>query len=186
MIADRLEVDPWELISLANRHPRVNILRPGPGVGGHCIAVDPWFIVHAAPEDTPLIRSARATNLSKTEWLFRKLSEEVTAKGGEVACLGLAYKADVDDLRESPALWLAGRLGEEFPGRVLAVEPHVDALPEGVSGVRLVGLDEALASAEVIAVLVGHRAFDRVRTSLEPGDGRTVIDAVGLLRDRGG
>ncbi|HSG50456.1 MAG TPA: UDP-N-acetyl-D-mannosamine dehydrogenase, partial [Longimicrobiales bacterium] len=123
IIAGRLGVDPFELISLANRHPRVNILQPGPGVGGHCIAVDPWFIVHADPEQSRFIRAARETNLAKTRWVIDRVVEAVEAAGDDagIACFGLAYKADVDDLRESPALEIAVELARRFPGRVTAV-----------------------------------------------------------------
>lgn len=184
MIADRLGVDPWELISLANRHPRVNVLQPGPGVGGHCIAVDPWFIVHAAPEEARFIQAARETNLRKTDWVYERIQAEMSRTDGPVACLGLAYKADVDDLRESPALELTARLGEEFPGRVLAVDPHVDALPPGVEGVHLVPLADALGAASVVLLLVAHRAFDEVRPLLETTRQHRVVDTVGLLRRR--
>jgi UDP-N-acetyl-D-mannosaminuronic acid dehydrogenase len=184
MIAERLEIDPWELISLANRHPRVNILQPGPGVGGHCIAVDPWFIVHAAPEESRFIRAARTVNLAKTEWLLERIGAAIDQREGQVACLGLAYKANVDDLRESPAVSITARLGERFPGRILAVEPHIPELPAGMPGVRLVGLDEALAAAELVVVLVAHRAFEGIRDALETHGAGTVIDAVGLLRGR--
>ena len=184
LVCDSLGIDPWELIGLANRHPRVDILQPGPGVGGHCIAVDPWFIVHSAPERTPLIRAARQVNGSKPLWV----AEQVLAacQGIEapvIACLGLAYKADVGDLRESPAIAVIERLQETCPGRLLVVEPHVDDLPPGLAAggrTALVSLDQALA-ADVILLLTDHEEFRRVdRTCLA---GKRVIDTRGIWRD---
>lgn len=179
MIAERLEIDPWELISLANRHPRVNILQPGPGVGGHCIAVDPWFIVHAAPEEARFIQAARETNLRKTDWVFEKVVAAVEASGPDtvIACLGLAYKANVDDLRESPALQVTLRLAERFPGRVIAVEPHVAA--GAVHGVQVVDLETALDLAKFVVGLVGHAVF-RGRSVR---DGAALLDFTGVLVD---
>ena len=181
LVCDSLGMDPWELIGLANRHPRVDILQPGPGVGGHCIAVDPWFIVHSAPERTPLIRAARQVNGGKPLWV----AEQVLAacQGIEapvIACLGLAYKADVGDLRESPAIAVIERLQETCPGRLLVVEPHVDDLPPGLATggrTELVSLDRALA-ADVIVLLTDHEEFRRV----DPGclAGKRVIDTRGI------
>ena len=183
LVCDSLGVDPWELIGLANRHPRVDVLQPGPGVGGHCIAVDPWFIVHSAPERTPLIRAARQVNAGKPLWV----AEQVLAacQGIEhpvIACLGLAYKADVGDLRESPAVSVIKRLQETCTGRLLVVEPHVEALPAGLAGcgrTELVCLDQALA-ADVIVLLTDHEEFRRV----DPGclAGTRVIDTKGVWR----
>ena len=181
LVCDSLRVDPWELIGLANRHPHVDILQPGPGVGGHCIAVDPWFIVHSAPERTPLIRAARQVNGGKPLWV----AEQVLAacQGIEapvIACLGLAYKADVGDLRESPAIAVIERLQETCPGRLLVVEPHVGDLPPGLAAggrTELASLDQALA-ADVILLLTDHEEFRRVdRTCLA---GKRVIDTRGI------
>ena len=182
---DSLGIDPWELIGLANRHPRVDILQPGPGVGGHCIAVDPWFIVHSAPERTPLIRAARQVNGSKPLWV----AEQVLAacQGIEapvIACLGLAYKADVGDLRESPAIAVIERLQETCPGRLLVVEPHVNDLPPGLAAggrTELVCLDRALA-ADVILLLTDHKAFRSVDPSRLAG--MRIIDTRGIWRDK--
>ncbi len=183
MIADRLDVDPWALISRANRHPRVNILQPGPGVGGHCIAVDPWFIVHAAPEEARFIQAARETNLRKTNWVFDRVVSVVDGMHPEarIACLGLAYKADVDDLRESPALDIALRLAERYPGRVVAVEPHIRELPPNATarGLRLSTLDEEVEGASILVGLVNHRAF---QGSLGVEDGRSIVDAQGMFK----
>ena len=184
LVCDSLGIDPWELIGLANRHPRVDILQPGPGVGGHCIAVDPWFIVHSAPELTPLIRAARQVNGGKP----LRVAEQVLAacQGIEapvIACLGLAYKADVGDLRESPAIAVIERLQETCPGRLLVVEPHVDDLPPGLAAggrTALVSLDQALA-ADVLVLLTDHEEFRRLdRTCLA---GKRVIDTRGIWRD---
>lgn len=192
MICDRLGIDVWELIILANRHPRVNILQPGAGVGGHCIAVDPWFIVASAPEEALLIRAARSRNDSKPHWvlekgraaLFQAMSNNPTRSLSEmtVACLGLAFKPNIDDLRESPALEITRAFGA-IGCKVLAVEPHIEQLPQVFDGlpVTLVDLTDALA-ADVICVLVRHDAFAGLRAMLPPAiiaEGR-LIDVVGL------
>jgi UDP-N-acetyl-D-mannosaminuronic acid dehydrogenase len=122
-------VDVWEVIRLANRHPRVSILQPGPGVGGHCIAVDPWFLVHAAPDQTPLIRTAREVNDGKTDHVTAQVAALVDASpGAKVACLGLAFKANIDDFRESPALKVAEAVARQFGDRVRIVEPGSTAM----------------------------------------------------------
>jgi len=185
IICDRLGVDVWELIELANHHPRVNILQPGPGVGGHCIAVDPWFIVAADPENSRLIRSAREINDGKPEWVLNKVEEAVTsAADATIAVLGLAFKANIDDLRESPALSIATQIATGYPAAsVLTVEPNINALPPQLAkheNVRLVGLDQALESAETIIVLVDHDEFTPApATALR---GKKVIDTKGLWR----
>src|SRR5690606_20537317 len=138
IIADKQGIDVWELIELANHYPRVNILQPGPGVGGHCIAVDPWFIVSAAPEESKLIRMARTTNDAKPNWVIDKVVEATKAPSfnGKVAVLGLAFKANIDDMRESPSIAIARKLAENNPSiEFLAVEPHVDALPKSLAGI---------------------------------------------------
>jgi UDP-N-acetyl-D-mannosaminuronic acid dehydrogenase len=181
LICDRLQIDVWELIRLANRHPRVKILQPGPGVGGHCIAVDPWFIVAAAPAEARLLRTAREVNDHKPHHVVA----QVRAAAGRhaqpvVACLGLAFKANVDDLRESPAVEIAATLAEGGL-KVLAVEPHVQALPPSLAGkVRLTGLEEALAAANVVVLLVDHRAFGSLTLSALAG--KTLIDTRGMIR----
>ncbi|AHL76133.1 UDP-N-acetyl-D-mannosaminuronic acid dehydrogenase [Stutzerimonas stutzeri] len=169
MICDRLDVDVWELIRLANRHPRVDILQPGPGVGGHCIAVDPWFIVSQAPEQSRLIRTAREVNDHKPAWVLakvRSLIDDLTACTGKkrssvrIACLGLAFKANIDDLRESPALAITLELGRLYPGQVVAVEPHSASSPAPLLAVDipLVELSVAL-EADVLVLLVDHKVF---------------------------
>ncbi|MEQ2588849.1 nucleotide sugar dehydrogenase, partial [Escherichia coli] len=128
LIAGKMGVDVWEVIRLANRHPRVNILSPGPGVGGHCIAVDPWFLVSAAPEQTPLIRTAREVNDGKTDYVIAQAAAMIEANpGARVACLGLAFKANIDDFRESPALKVAAALARRFGERIQIVEPYARA-----------------------------------------------------------
>ena len=179
MICDRLGVDVWELIRLANRHPRVKILQPGPGVGGHCIAVDPWFIVDAAPAEARLLRTAREVNDAKPGHVLARIRAQV-APGAAVACLGLAFKANVDDLRESPALDIAVHLAAEGY-RVLAVEPHITTLPVALAGrAELVDLPAALARADAIVLLVDHRAFGSL--TLADLAGKALIDTRGQIR----
>ena len=126
IVADKIDINVWQAIELANHHPRVNILQPGPGVGGHCIAVDPWFIVDSAPNNTPLIQSARKVNDGKPEFIIEKTLVAASQKGARtVACLGLAYKADIDDFRESPAVYITANLRERLDGEVLVVEPNL-------------------------------------------------------------
>ena len=162
IVADTMGLDVWEVIRLANRHPRVNILSPGPGVGGHCIAVDPWFIVHGAPEDTPLIRTARGVNDAKMHHVVARAIELVEAHPGvPVACLGLAFKANIDDFRESPARYVAASLARRFGSRIKVVEPYAGQLPIEFSdtGASLVDLDTALETCGILIVLVDHDIF---------------------------
>ena len=174
MICDELDINVRELINLANRHPRVNILSPGPGVGGHCIAVDPWFIVGKTPDKAKIIRTARDVNNYKPEWVIKKI-EAVCLQVAEnlgvspsdltIGCLGLAFKANIDDLRESPALAIASRLTKLECGRVLACEPNILSAPQLLSGLELVDLESILNRADVLVGLVNHtefRAFGKV------------------------
>lgn len=166
IVCDKFGIDVWELISLANRHPRVNILQPGPGVGGHCIAVDPWFIVAGARDEARLIRAAREVNDAKPHWVIDKVEAATAAAPGTapvIACYGLAFKPDIDDLRESPALEITKELGTRYPGRVLAVEPNIDALPAALEGVTLVPFETARTDAQVHVMLVDHREFREAR-----------------------
>jgi UDP-N-acetyl-D-mannosaminuronic acid dehydrogenase len=186
LIADKLGIDVWELIRLANHHPRVNILQPGPGVGGHCIAVDPWFIVDADPEQARLIRTAREVNDGKPEWVIGKAKEAVkSVETPKIAALGLAFKADIDDLRESPARKIAGRLADEFPnGTILAVEPHVADLPKELANrrnVELTDLEAALAQADVVVILVDHLPFKEQVAALQ-SSGTPLVDTRGITR----
>ncbi len=160
ILCDKFGIDVWELISLTNRHPRVNVLNPGAGVGGHCIAVDPWFIVHAGGEDAKMIRTAREVNTYKTEWVIEKIKNEALkfeqehGKKAKVACMGLAFKPNIDDLRESPALYITRRLIADGL-EVLAVEPNIDHFSE----FDIVDDKEAIEEADVVAFLVGHKEF---------------------------
>ena len=164
LIADRLEVDVWELIELSNHHPRVNILQPGPGVGGHCIAVDPWFIVAAAEDEARLIRSAREINDAKPEYVLDQIIPRAERfKEPRIAVLGLAFKPDIDDLRESPAMRITEALASRVPeGQVLAVEPHIDELPASLAAhenVQLVEFTDAMQQADLVLLLVDHTIF---------------------------
>ena len=164
MVAERAGVDVWELIALANRHPRVNVLRPGPGVGGHCIAVDPWFFVHAAPEEARLIRTAREVDDHKAQHVRNRVSAAARADpAAPITCFGLAFKADVGDLRESPALEIATHLAQDFPGRVALVEPFIEALPPGLDA-PLLPLATALGRQGIFVLLVDHTDFRQVPT----------------------
>lgn len=182
MICADLEVNAWEVIELANRHPRVNILNPGPGVGGHCIAVDPWFIVASAPERAKLIRTTREINDGKTDFVIAQVEEAMEKMPGtKVACLGLAYKADVDDFRESPAFTIASVLSSRHGDRILSSDPYADALPADArekANLTVVPPEEALDEAGIIVLLVGHTAF---RAFPRP-QGKVLVDTVGYWR----
>jgi UDP-N-acetyl-D-mannosaminuronic acid dehydrogenase len=184
LICERLQVDVWEVIDLANRHPRVSILKPGPGVGGHCISVDPWFIVDSAPDLARIIRTAREVNDHKPDHVMDKVRGIAQRfKDPVIACLGLAFKANIDDLRESPALHIAERLADEQIGHLSVVEPHITELPKSLQGrnnVRLDPFGPALKAADIILLLVDHQQFRRV----EPAQLREkiVIDTRGLWR----
>ncbi|MDX4058001.1 UDP-N-acetyl-D-mannosamine dehydrogenase [Aliarcobacter skirrowii] len=160
MLCDKFNINVWELISLANRHPRVNILQPGAGVGGHCIAVDPWFIVHAGGETAKMIRTAREVNTYKTEWVIEKIKnaalkfEAQNGKKAKVACMGLAFKPDIDDLRESPALYIARRLKSDGL-EILAVEPNIESHKE----FEIVDYKDAMEQADIVTFLVAHKEF---------------------------
>ena len=185
IISDRLGLDVWEVIRLANRHPRVNILQPGPGVGGHCIAVDPWFIVHSAPEESPLIRTARGVNDCKIHHVIAQADELVRANPqARVACLGLAFKANIDDFRESPARLVAATLARRFGERISVVEPYARELPrefEG-TGASLIDIDTALEDCDLLIVLVDHDVFRVV--PLAERAGKVVYDTRGIWPDQ--
>lgn len=185
MVADRMGLDVWEVIRLANRHPRVNILSPGPGVGGHCIAVDPWFIVHGAPEETPLIRTARGVNDGKIRHVIRKAEALVAAHPeARVACLGLAFKANIDDFRESPARLVAGTLARKFGSRIQVVEPYAAELPIEFTdtGATLIDIDTALEECDILVVLVDHDVFRVV--PLAERSAKLVYDTRGIWPDQ--
>jgi UDP-N-acetyl-D-mannosaminuronic acid dehydrogenase len=183
LICDHVGIDAWEVIELANRHPRVEILKPGPGVGGHCIAVDPWFIVDAAPHQARLIRASREVNDSKADYVFSRVRALLeTYPERSVTCLGITFKANVDDLRESPALEIAERLAADCGKRIQVVEPFIDDLPHTLAkhGARKVDLDEALAQSGILVVLVDHDAFRRVSQTRR--NGAIVYDTRGIWR----
>ncbi|NVO60957.1 UDP-N-acetyl-D-mannosamine dehydrogenase [Photobacterium damselae] len=169
IICDKLDINVWELIALANRHPRVNILQPGPGVGGHCIAVDPWFIVSKTPEEAQLIHTARKVNDSKPEWVVNKVklaiadflqtNPDKTAREITIACYGLAFKPDIDDLRESPAMVITQKVANMHCGRTVVVEPNIVKIPSKLNGVELVDIDNALNEADIQVILVSHKEF---------------------------
>ena len=185
LICDRLGIDVWELIELANHHPRVNILQPGPGVGGHCIAVDPWFIVSAAPEEAKLIKLARDVNDGKPEWVIEQVVKALEGKEKPVvAALGIAFKNDIDDLRESPSLEIVKRLGVDNPELdIRVVEPNVDELPavlSNISNLTKQDTKEAITAADVVLLLVNHKEFVNLDQSVL--EGKTVIDTKGIWR----
>lgn len=193
MICDELDIDVWELISLANRHPRINILQPGPGVGGHCIAVDPWFIVSKTPELAQLIHTGRKVNDAKPEWVINKVKVSIadflqanpdkTVKDVTIACYGLAFKPNIDDLRESPALNIVTAINSFHTGTLLAIEPNIDQLPSGLDQkIQLVSVDSASEVADINLMLVDHREFIDIKFSDLT---KIVIDTKHVLRKNG-
>jgi UDP-N-acetyl-D-mannosaminuronic acid dehydrogenase len=188
LICDKLGINVWELIRLANHHPRVNILQPGCGVGGHCIAVDPWFIVNKTPEEARIIRTAREVNDYKPEWVQEKVSsiiQELVSNGKKVSdikigCLGLAFKPDIDDLRESPALAITKALARQYPGQVTAVEPNIHALPKSLDGIGLAlgSLKDTMDNSDVLLVLVDHKQFKEL--SVELKSSQKIFDTKGI------
>ena len=177
MIADSEDIDPWEVIELANRHPRVQILQPGPGVGGHCIAVDPWFIVSRSPDIAKLIRTSREVNNSKPKWIVEKV--KFLARKYDwptIGCLGLAFKANIDDLRQSPAMGIARQLVMEKIGDVLVCEPNIST----VADFELVDLDEVILKSDIILILVDHKEF--LDLNSEKLKGKELIDTRGIIR----
>ena len=186
VICDRLGVDVWQVRELANQHPRVSILQPGAGVGGHCIAVDPWFIVSSAPEEARLIRMAREVNDDKPHRVVRSIARIAERlKQPRIACYGITYKPDVDDVRESPALEIVEMVAALEDAQVMVVEPNLDELPAALASLPNVNLatsDEAREQADIVAFLVGHRQFGRLE-----GDSflsKAVIDTTGLFSTR--
>ena len=176
ILCDKFDIDVWELISLTNRHPRVNVLQPGAGVGGHCIAVDPWFIVHAGGSDAKMIRTAREVNTYKTEWAIEKIKnaamkfEAENGRKAKVACMGLAFKPDIDDLRESPALFITKRLIADGLD-VLAVEPNIETYKD----IEIVEYQKAIKEADIITFLVAHKEFKELDIESE-------LDFCGVLK----
>lgn len=191
LVCDHQNVDVWELIRLANLHPRVNILQPGPGVGGHCIAVDPWFIISASPEQAKLMRTAREVNDGKPQWVIEqvksRLTDSMNAAGDKtfaqltVACLGLAFKPNIDDLRESPALKITRQLSDELSCQVVAVEPNLarDHQSHHTEGLTLVDLPTALNAADVVVLLVDHNEFKLIDNKQLAG--KQLVDTRGVF-----
>lgn len=184
MICDKLDIDVWELRELANRHPRVNILQPGPGVGGHCIAVDPWFIVDSAPEQARLIRTVREVNDGKPSYVLQMVKSKAEGfKRPNIACFGLTFKANIDDLRESPALRIVQQLAQDEIGKLLIVEPHITALPKSLTGyphVDIYSINSALEQADIALGLVDHDVFRQIDQELLKE--KIVIDCRGMWR----
>ena len=177
MICETESIDTWEVIELANRHPRVNILQPGPGVGGHCIAVDPWFIVDRSPDCSNLIRTAREVNDAKPEWVIERVKKCADKfKSPVIACLGLAFKADVDDLRESPAFDIVKRLQAENVGELLICEPNLKASDH----FELSDFSSAIKKADIILLLVDHRQFKYMKAS--DLSEKVVVDTRGVVK----
>ncbi|PMG75201.1 UDP-N-acetyl-D-mannosaminuronic acid dehydrogenase [Vibrio breoganii] len=190
IICDKLDINVWELISLANRHPRINILQPGPGVGGHCIAVDPWFIVSKAPDEAKLIHTARLVNDAKPAWVTNKVKLAVadflqnnptkTAKDVRITCFGLAFKPDIDDLRESPALAIGQEIASSHPAVVNFVEPNILTMPENISNnARLLQIDDAITKTDIAVMLVDHKEFKAIK---ELPKTMVVVDSKGIWK----
>ena len=181
ILCDKFDINERELIELANRHPRVNILQPGVGVGGHCIAVDPWFIVHAGGEDAKIIRTAREVNTYKTEWAIEKIKnaalifENENGRKAKVACMGLAFKPDIDDLRESPALYVTRRLKADGMN-ILVVEPNIHNHPK----FDIISDAKAIDEADIVVYLVAHKQFKGIHIF-----GKEVLDFCGVTNNKG-
>jgi len=179
ILCDKFGINVWELIALTNRHPRVNVLQPGAGVGGHCIAVDPWFIVHAGGDDAKIIKTAREVNAYKTEWAIEKIKNEAlifekeNGRKAKVACMGLAFKPNIDDLRESPALYITRQLRASNID-VLAVEPNIKSFSE----FDIVDYEKAIDEADVVTFLVGHKEFKNLTIGLD----KSVLDFCGVYK----
>lgn len=185
VIADGMGIDVWDVIRLANRHPRVNILQPGPGVGGHCIAVDPWFIVHGDPVNSRIIRTAREVNEHKTDYVIEQASKLIDSRpDADIACLGLAFKPNIDDFRESPAVKVAAALAKRYGRRLKLVEPYARGLPMEFAGTgaELIDIDDAIERCGVFVVLVDHDVFKSV--PLDERIDKAVYDSRGIWPDQ--
>ena len=176
LICDKLDIDVWKLIEFANYHPRVNILQPGPGVGGHCIAVDPWFIVHSAPMQSQLIKQARVVNDSKPEWVIEKVrSAAKKLDKPTIGCLGLAFKPNVDDLRESPSLKIAKQIQREDIGTLIVAEPNITQC----DGLDLREYQDVIKLSDILIILVKHKEFSDIYLSISKS--QVIIDTCGIL-----
>jgi UDP-N-acetyl-D-mannosaminuronic acid dehydrogenase len=184
LVCDELKIDTWEAIRLANHHPRVNILNPGPGVGGHCIAVDPWFLVDSAPKQTPLIKAARLVNDGKPIAIAQTILKDANKFGAaNIACLGLSYKANIDDFRESPSIDVVTELVKERRHKIWIVEPHSMALPtklQNLNAIKSSTLEDALAECDIIVLLTDHQVFESINPADYPA--KHFIDTRGLWR----
>ena len=184
IVCEKLGINVWELIRLANRHPRVNILQPGPGVGGHCIAVDPWFIVDSAPAEARLIRTARQVNDNKPHYVMSKVYEAIKGiVSPKIACLGLAFKPDIDDLRESPSLQITYDLAVSTKAQILAVEPNIKSMPtklRNIDNVVFADYRKAIEQADVVLLLVDHKEFKLMDKCVL--EGKIIIDTRGIWR----
>jgi len=186
LICSNLNINVWDLIELANHHPRVNILNPGPGVGGHCIAVDPWFIINSLPDLTKLIKTAREVNDNKPQHVLSLIDNAIKSLSKEnsainISCLGISYKADIDDLRGSPALEIVKSLSQYKINRLNIVEPNISELPESIekNNINLISLDAAIKDADIIVILVGHFEFKSLDKKFL--ENKVIIDTLGIL-----
>jgi len=189
LICDKLEINVWELINLANHHPRVNILQPGPGVGGHCIAVDPWFIVDSAPNEAKIIKLARLVNDQKPNFVLQKVQQAVLNTSKDIskisiACLGLSFKPDIDDLRESPALEITKKIVNMGFEKQYIVEPNIEGLPAELKtkSSELVELQKAIASSDILLLLVDHASFKKMNLGLLSG--KQIVDTRGTWSEK--
>jgi UDP-N-acetyl-D-mannosaminuronic acid dehydrogenase len=187
LICDKLNINVWEIIELSNRHPRVDILQPGPGVGGHCIAVDPWFIINSAPAEAKLMHTARLVNDNKPNFILDKVNQAVEATTKKrskikIACFGLTFKSNIDDLRESPALYIAEKISFMKFKEVLLVEPNIKQIPSGfdTNSTKLTSIKEALKAVDIVVLLVDHREFQSIDLSLLSG--KQIVDTRGIWR----
>ena len=186
LICDKLDINVWELIKLANHHPRVNILKPGPGVGGHCIAVDPWFIVDSAKDEAKLIRTARLINDSKPSFILDKVNQAILEMGVKISeisitCLGLSFKPNIDDLRQSPALEIAKKISLMSFKKLYLVEPNISIMPnyfDHHDDIELVDLEFAVNSSDIVVLLVDHNEFNQINLDLLSD--KYVIDTRGI------
>jgi len=189
LICDKLEINVWELINLANHHPRVNILQPGPGVGGHCIAVDPWFIVDSAPNEAKIIKLARLVNDQKPNFVLQKVQQAVLNTSKDIskisiACLGLSFKPDIDDLRESPALEITKKIVNMGFKKQYIVEPNIEGLPAELKtkSSELVELQKAIVSSDILLLLVDHASFKKMNLGLLSG--KQIVDTRGTWSEK--
>ena len=189
LICDELDINVWNLIDLANKHPRVNILQPGPGVGGHCIAVDPWFIVSASPDKSKLIKLARAVNNDKPEWVIEKVISKINTLSADrahpdnekikIVCFGLAFKANIDDFRESPALYIVRKLAEKYVGQVYVVEPNIATSPSKNQELfTYISYEEGIDLGDVLVLLVDHDEFKDFRPADD--NSKIIVDTRGI------